>query len=199
MAKEIEVKMQLDDALQKTFDAWLEKEASFIQEYQQTDHYLDHVKNSFLFDSGHGYKDYSTLLRIRFTDQGEVFVCTKVRQFNHDTLRIVDCDEHEIRVDDGETAETLFRSLGYEVRWVIQKTRKIYRYHDFEIALDKVDGLGLFIEIELKNHDNRTHRGLARIFDLLKQMGIAKFKKLRRGYLTMYLNPGYDFTEWMEL
>ena len=172
---------------------------------KQTDHYLDNQNSSFLFDSQQGYKDYSTLLRMRFVQDGQdgqdgtVFVCTKVRHFDRDTLRIVDCDEYETVVANGQIMLTIFKILGYHVQWTIHKSRKIYHFEDFEIALDNVKELGLFIEIELKNHDNRTHSGLARIFNLLRKIGITKFKKLRRGYLSMYLNPEHDFTEWMEL
>src|SRR3990172_1924284 len=196
MTKEIEVKMRLDDQQMHVFAQWLEREATMEGVDNQIDYYLDNPESSFLFNSPQGFKDFLTSLRIRMTDHEGDFLCNKVRELNQQTLKIVECDEYEMPIQDGTKMLKILTNVGYSVRLIVQKSRKIYRYGDFEIALDKVHDLGFFVEIELKNHDNRTHRGIARILDFLRMVGITKFKKLQRGYLSMLLNPGYDFTEW---
>ncbi len=47
-----------------------------------------------------------------------------------------------------EIAEKMLKKLDFEEAFTIEKTRETYSYKDFEIALDNVEQLGSFIEIE---------------------------------------------------
>ncbi|PIR89804.1 class IV adenylate cyclase [bacterium (Candidatus Gribaldobacteria) CG10_big_fil_rev_8_21_14_0_10_37_21] len=57
-----------------------------------------------------------------------------------------------------ESGINFLTKLGFEEAFTILKVREIYKYKDFEICLDDVEQLGLFIEVEypLKNDGDRT-------------------------------------------
>ncbi len=57
-------------------------------------------------------------------------------------------DEHQTRVDDPSATLTILESLGYKVVDRITKIRELYHLGRLEIALDYVEGLGHFIEVE---------------------------------------------------
>ncbi len=62
------------------------------------------------------------------------------------------CDEYEVEIDDEDNLNKIFLILGLEEIALVDKKRKTYIYQDkYEIALDAVEKLGNFIEIEVKN------------------------------------------------
>ncbi len=70
-----------------------------------------------------------------------------------------------------EMAEKMLKKLDFEEAFTIEKTRETYSYKDFEIALDNVEQLGSFIEIE-KLIDSEEGIGEARkeCVDLLEKI-----------------------------
>ena len=56
--------------------------------------------------------------------------------------------EVSAELDDANEGIELLEKLDFEEAFVISKTRDIYKYNDFEIAIDQVKELGSFIEIE---------------------------------------------------
>ena len=71
------------------------------------------------------------------------------------------CDEYEVSLDNCEKLKKIFERLNIKSFAIINKTRYTYIYKDkYEIALDEVEDLGYFIEIEVKNleWDYKTER-----------------------------------------
>ena len=65
-----------------------------------------------------------------------------------------------------------------------------------EIVFDDVAGLGTFIEIEIKDKKlESVESGKQKIYDLLRKIGFSEIKQFDRGYLSMFLNLDYDFSE----
>jgi adenylate cyclase class 2 len=98
-------------------------------------------------------------------------------------------EEFETIVED-DASRSILLSLGFTQSGHVRKSREIFRYKDFIICLDKVDGLGEFVEIELMadadpDLDIGLHRG--RIFGLLEKMGIHESESIRTSYLEMIL------------
>jgi adenylate cyclase class 2 len=56
--------------------------------------------------------------------------------------------EIEFEVGDIAEAQELLKALGFVCTMVVEKHRQVYRLHDCEVCLDRVSGLGDFIEIE---------------------------------------------------
>lgn len=57
-------------------------------------------------------------------------------------------EEHETTVADGETADAIFRGLGFEPVATVEKERHRYALREFTVTLDDVTDLGEFLEIE---------------------------------------------------
>jgi len=204
MSKEIEVRIQIDESLLKNVKAWLDKNAEYQGEIRHKEYYLNNPKTTFFFTARRsvsepeGYKDALDYLRVRFTPEGDSF-CFK--RFHEDPIekRPLYCDEHEVKVSDGETVLELMRLLGYTDQTLVQKIRNTYRFDDFEIVLDQVTNAGLFMEVELKVEVANAQIGLKLIYDFLRSMGVTKFKLQTRGYVSMLWNPDYNFGKEVEL
>jgi adenylate cyclase class IV len=92
-----------------------------------------------------------------------------------------------------------FESIGFIEQFEFTKERKIYRFEDFEIALDTLPGIGSFIEVELKSDEQDVVIGTEQIHQFLKKTGITQFVQYDRSYLHMKINPGYNFGREMNL
>jgi len=199
--KEIEIKFQLELDKISFFETWLEDNAIFKGKIKITDFYLNNPKSSYYFMSPKGYKEALDFLRVRITDKKN-YLCYKKRHIDSH-YKTVSVDELEVIVDDGLQAVKVLEHAGYTDIIRIEKTRSIFIYEDFEIVLDDVEDLGSFIEIEIKEHKHKTEKelinALDRIYDLLKKIGLPEIKKFDRGYLSIFLNPMYDFSEIVKL
>ncbi|MCF7899293.1 class IV adenylate cyclase [Candidatus Babeliales bacterium] len=201
MNKEIEIKFQLELDKNSFFGTWLEDNAMFKGNIKITDFYLNNPKLSYYFITEKGYKEILEFLRVRITDEKN-YLCYKKRHLDS-SGKTISVDELEVVVNDGLQTVKILEHAGYTDKIKIEKTRSIFMYEDFEIVLDTVEGLGSFIEIEIKEHEHKTEKDLInaldRIYDLLRKIGLPEIKIFDRGYLCMFLNPGYDFSEIIKL
>ena len=65
---------------------------------------------------------------------------------------------------------TTLRRLGFKDFLRVEKVRTDYVWEDIVISLDRVDGLGDFVELEVEDDDRE--RGLRRILDLKSKLGV---------------------------
>jgi adenylate cyclase class 2 len=69
---------------------------------------------------------------------------------------------------------------------VVSKRRELFSYRNMTIALDSVEGLGEFIEVEEQADCNIEER-CDEIFSFLEGLGIRKEDSIRTSYLEMVL------------
>lgn len=193
--KEIEVKMQLDEKVLDSFKNWLSANAQYKGQEDHYEHYLNNPTKSFYFISDQGFTDALGSLRVRCCKQKGDSVCYKFRHIDPETNKTTHRDEHESKVASGQSMLDLFRSLGYTEEIIIQKTRHLYTVGDFEICIDTVKDIGLFVEVELKKDIEDVKKGLELIYDFLKNCGLKSFSQFDRSYTHMTLNPHYDFSQ----
>lgn len=186
--KEIEVKFQLDNSGMEFLKKWLEKNTDYEGEVLYTDYYLDNPDSTFFYMAFGGYKDILQFVRIRMSLEKN-FICYKNRHITEEGKTLY-CDEYETEVKDGDISLRIFNALGYTEQIILKKKRKTYKTKEFDIVIDDVDGLGIFVEVELKNHELD---GIAKIHKYLKEIGIKKIKQFDRGYICMKVNPKHDF------
>jgi adenylate cyclase class 2 len=94
-------------------------------------------------------------------------------------------EEFETPVDGGITRSILL-ALGFYESGIVKKTREVYRFENMTICLDKVEGLGEFMEVEIVAESNiETHR--KQIFSFLANFGIREEDSIRTSYLEMVL------------
>src|ERR1700694_5961756 len=183
MITEIEIKIQISDDDQQTLVAWLGKHANNHGAIHYIEYYINNPRASFIFASKDGYRDAIDFLRIRFTDKGDS-VCFKHWHADSETGKLTHCDEYETRVQDGKTLLEVFQAIGFTESVVIDKTRTVYRTDEFEVAVDDVLELGRFVEVELIKDVGDVAEGLSRIYNFLKRLGIRRFRKMDRGYVS---------------
>lgn len=194
MAIEIEIKIKISNDNMQKLERWLESNAKFIRTEKHFERYLENPGKPFSYINDEGIIDSKEYLRIRETENS-ITVCFK--KWHIDPERPghhTHCDEYEFSVSDAQSARLLFDSLGYtKDTAIINKTRNTYMTDEFEIVIDDVENLGIFVELELKKEVDDVKEGHRMINELLKEIGITEFTYMNRGYVSLMWNPDYDF------
>ena len=94
--------------------------------------------------------------------------------------------ELEVTVGDYGTALAILEVLGFSRVGSVLKERERFLLEDIEISLDRVDGLGEFVELEAKG-ENR-HDTEDALFAMAERLGLDSFE--RRSYLELILRGG---------
>ncbi|HMK46494.1 MAG TPA: class IV adenylate cyclase [Methanocella sp.] len=96
--------------------------------------------------------------------------------------------EIEVEVGDRDKMEDILISLGFKKTMDIIKERHIYRYRSAEVCLDRIEGLGDYVEVELQTEnldDVITKRDEA--IAILRELEVTG-DLIRESYLEMMLN-----------
>ena len=94
--------------------------------------------------------------------------------------------EIETAVESSEKCCELFESLGFTKAFTVKKNRQYYKYENFLICLDDVEGLEPYMEIEidLENKIGYKEAPQDKIFELYKKLGIKEGFE-RKSYLEL--------------
>jgi adenylate cyclase class 2 len=148
---------------------------------EQRDEYLRHPARDFT-QTGEA-------LRLRSID-GEPFVTYKGPKLDA-TVKT----RHELEFALGEAGEglaELLKLLGFQSVAEVRKQRE--RFHlvrqglSFEIALDTVDGLGRFVEVELVVDESGVELAQKAVVAIAAELGLSELES--RSYLRMLLEQG---------
>ena len=91
-------------------------------------------------------------------------------------------DEYETEVKDYETVKIIISMLGLVPLIDVNNRRRIYRYKDFEIELEDVEGLGCFIEVEkLSNNSKDEILIKEEIRDFIRSLKLKNVRELNIG------------------
>jgi len=99
--------------------------------------------------------------------------------------------EVEVEVADLKKTEEILLSLGFKKTLEVHKKREIYHLDGAEICLDRVEGLGDFVELEtlaISDTDIESRRDW--LIGIKRDLGI-KGELIRESYLEMLLNKNY--------
>lgn len=97
-------------------------------------------------------------------------------------------EEHETAVADGDTAAAIFDGLGFEPAAVVEKEREFFEIDGYTITLDRVEGLGEFVEVETEARESTDVESLRRgAFDVLRRLGLDPDEQVRTSYLGLLL------------
>jgi adenylate cyclase, class 2 len=89
--------------------------------------------------------------------------------------------EEEVVVEDYDQALLILKLLGFVEFGSVTKERAIYALGETEICMDTVEGVGRFVEIEMKGTDRERIEG--ELFRLAGELGLDRFE--RRSYLEL--------------
>ena len=140
--------------------------AKLLDEEEQKDIYFSHPCRDF--------EKKDEALRVRRVKE-EYFLTYKGPKLDQETKT-----REEIQIKVTEKIFDLLERLSFSKVGEVDKTRRVYRWEDLEICLDRVKDLGEFLEIEGKMWQDR-----GKIFELLKKLGIPKKELIRKSYLEM--------------
>jgi adenylate cyclase class 2 len=87
--------------------------------------------------------------------------------------------EIEIEVSDTDAMQKLLSALGYKQRLCVEKKRCLWRLGECEVALDRLEGLGSFVEIEGPG-DNQ-------IAEVQESLGLAELPHITKSYAAMIM------------
>ncbi len=169
MNLEVEAKFKVKD-LETIENQLKDLNAEFVHIVRQTDTYFSSRK---VMRKGTGMR-----IRKEKTADGELTMITfkGPRQRGEFKSRT----EIELEIDDADKALLLLSELTLSPTLVIDKLRKIYDLDDCQVCLDKVNRLGMFVEIEGPND---------RSIDAVRaKIGLKDHRHLNRGYAHMMSN-----------
>ena len=120
-------------------------------------------------------------LRIRTTNN-DTFITYKGPKLNE---KAKTRKEVEMTIESAAKASDIFTEIGFTPARTVKKSRQYYRYENFEISLDDVEGLPPYMEIEIALSDSEDYtEAQSKIFQL--------FEKLK-------ITDGFERTSYMEL
>jgi predicted adenylyl cyclase CyaB len=179
--REIEIQVRVSD-VKKLLD-FLKTKAKFKGEKYQKDEYYSPAHRNFL-----AKKPVAEWLRLRESNSNSV----TYKNWHYDKNgKSHYCDEYETPVEDISQLRKIFTVLDIKPIVIVEKTRKIWDYNDYEIAIDKITGLGDFVEIEYKGSNESTTPKLITdgMVKFLKEAGCKKIERNFVGYPFMLLYP----------
>ncbi|NLA99635.1 MAG: class IV adenylate cyclase [Methanomicrobiales archaeon] len=95
-------------------------------------------------------------------------------------------EEFNLVVADSGTLEDILSRLGFRRTATVSKVREFYEIGDVTVTLDDIEGLGLFIEIEILTEENREDAA-DRIGAIAKELGVDG-PPIYTSYLEMLLS-----------
>ncbi len=171
---ETEIKIKLEEHEFKRLAFFMKNNAKFLNESKQFDTYYQPTYRKFIKD-GEAIKEW-----LRIGQRGNKKILTYKNWYD------VYCDEYEIEIDNTSNLDRILRILGLEEIAIVDKTRTLYCYLDkYEVALDYVESLGYFIEIEVKKYDGTVME------EYDKLLKVAKGLQLNLDNIDHYGYPYY--------
>ncbi|MCD1293919.1 class IV adenylate cyclase [Methanocella sp. CWC-04] len=171
----IEVEMKVRSGNNDIIQVLKDAGAVFEKSVRQTDSYYNAPHRDF------GETDEALRLR---EQSGKVYMTYKGKKLD---LKSKTRKEVEVEVDNYSKMEDILLSLGFKKTLSVSKQREIYHLMDAEICVDRVDGLGDFIEFEMQaNGMGEVDEKREKLFSLIKSLGIEG-EFIRESYLEMIL------------
>lgn len=182
MAKNIEIEIQVNIEKSEALRAFLKENAEFKSENRQIDEYFSPAHRDFT-----SVRPVAEWLRLR--DSGRHHSIT-YKNWHHEGEKSFYCDEYETEVGDSGQVRKILVALDFKPLVLVDKTRQIWLYKDFEISLDSVKNLGEFVEIEYKGEEAADPKETTgRMVKLLKEIGCGEIKINYMGYPYLLLFP----------
>lgn len=181
----IEIEIQVNVENIKPLISFLRKNAKFQSESHQTDEYFSPHHRNFL-----NVRPVNEWFRTR--DNNGIFSLTyKNWYYDKNGKSESFCDEFETKIDDLESFRKILIALNFKFITKVDKTRKIWIYKDYEIAIDSVVNLGDFVEIEYvgKNKNVNPKAVTAEMISFFKKIRCGKITRNYVGYPFLLLFP----------
>ena len=171
---EVELKLRADHA---ALEPRLAERGDRIGTVEQVDTYYDAPDRDF------AETDEALRLRRETAEEGETVRLTYKGPLVEEASKTR--REHETAVGDAGAAAAILESLGFSPAATVEKERTRYAVGAYTVTLDRVAGLGEFLEIEREAEDVAPAREGA--YDLCRDLGLDPDDQIRASYLSMLL------------
>lgn len=130
---------------------------------------------------------------------GELFHCLRLRSKNDeysitykddvfDNGKWLYSNEYETKVESIEMLKEIFNRLGLKKFIEINNQKETYIYNDYEIVLENVKDLGIFLEVEYCTNDDVDVKEVKKeIQSFIDNLGIRVSAELNMGKPEMYM------------
>jgi len=145
-----------------------ERGGIFLGAKKQVDTYFSHPCRDFAH----------TDEALRLREEEEVVLTYKGRKLDERTKTR---EEVNVGVRDRGGMENILVSLGFRPASAVRKEREVYSLGDYRVMLDRVEGLGDFVEIEKKGLEYTPQE----LIDLATQLGLEEERMERRSYMEL--------------
>jgi predicted adenylyl cyclase CyaB len=173
---EVEIKVKISKDRFEKIKARVQKTAKFIKKTRQIDYYYNLLPKNFLKPE-YPYE----WLSIR--DRGGKLLLNYKYWYPPGAKHTTHCDEYETEIGDKEQLDRIFKALNITEIVKVDKTRRTYVYKNkIEIAMDKVVGLGYFIEAEALKNEGGIDKTYEKLAEFLKSLGVRKIVTVPGGY-----------------
>jgi adenylate cyclase class 2 len=163
MCTEIEAKLKVD-SLMEVEKKLTELGAEFLAEQEQTDYFFDDANGTLIAS------DRALRLRLQAATGSKRFFLTYKGAKEKDNFK--KRQELEIEILEADRMEELLSALGYEKVLTVEKKRRVWKYGECSVVLDRLPLLGDFIEIE--GPDDATISGVQQSLGMAHLPHIAK-------------------------
>jgi len=145
---------------------------------QTHDIYYSHEHNHKLKPKGFSFP--KECFRIRLKSK-KAFLAYKVDNFDEKGTWIYS-DEYETEVKDFNTTNKIIELLGFTKLIELENKKYTFETKEYEIVLEEVKELGLFLETELKNPENLDPKKVKiQINEFIKSLGLKTSKEINAG------------------
>ena len=136
---EVEIKARINDK-KEAFEKITELGGVYSHSEKQHDIYFNGDERDF--------KKTDEALRIRQIPDGDDF--KKILTYKGPKLggETKTRKEVEVVIDDTDSMAEILVNLGYKPSAIVDKVRRVFKYDDYTITIDKLNQLGYFMEIE---------------------------------------------------
>jgi len=182
MNVEVEIKVEINNF--EEIKAKIATLGKLIKSIRQVDDYFIPCHRDFFAQKPHPVE----WLRIRTNPDKVIFEYDK--SINKNEKGEQECaEEYETEISNPEEFRKILNFLDFKKVITVDKQREYWDCGDFEIALDKVAGLGNFIEVEAKGSFENNLKAKEACLKFLENLGIENPERIQinKGYPVLLL------------
>ena len=174
---EVEVKVRADhESVRSTLEA---RDARRLGTVEQTDVYFDAPHRNF------AETDEALRLRREVEDEKSRTVLTyKGSRVDGESKTR---EEIETPIEDVSDVKAILEALGFEPAATVTKTRERWMLEGYEVALDDVEGLDQFLEVEAEATADEIERVRDGAIEVLRSLDLDPDAQIRTSYLGLLL------------
>ena len=95
--------------------------------------------------------------------------------------------EVQTELGDGEAGGAILEALGFEPAATVRKERERFGVGEYTVTLDRVEGLGEFVEVETETDEGGVEPARERAVELLRELDLDPDEQIRTSYLGLLL------------